>query len=33
MKSFVLKYEIKNNVVVFIGFGHHDEAYEKKRKK
>ena len=29
MKSFVLKYEIdeQNKTVVFIFFGHHDEAY------
>ena len=29
MKSFVLKYEIKDNVITFIAFGHHDEVYEK----
>ncbi len=31
MKSFVLKFEIDeiNNVVRFIFFGHHDEAYKR----
>ena len=29
MKSFVLKYEIKENIVTLIFFGHHDEAYKR----
>ena len=31
MKSFVLKYEIneKDKIVIFIFFGHHDEAYNR----
>ncbi len=31
MKSFVLKYEIneENKTVVFLFFGHHDEAYRR----
>jgi mRNA-degrading endonuclease RelE of RelBE toxin-antitoxin system len=30
LKSFVLKYEIDeaNKTIVFVQFGHHDEAYE-----
>jgi len=29
MKSFVLKYEIKDDVVTLLFFGHHDEAYNR----
>jgi YafQ family addiction module toxin component len=31
MKSFVLKYEIdeKNMIIIFLFFGHHDEAYKR----
>lgn len=31
MKSFVLKYEVDENTkrVIFLFFGHHDEAYER----
>ncbi|MCK5107532.1 MAG: type II toxin-antitoxin system RelE/ParE family toxin [Nanoarchaeota archaeon] len=27
MKSFILKFQIKNNKVIFISFTHHDNAY------
>ncbi len=29
MKSFVLKYEIKDNIVIFLAFRHHDDVYER----
>lgn len=29
MKSFVLKYEVKDDTIALLFFGHHDEAYKR----